>query len=56
MKYKVQFEFYGRKMQTEVEATSGMEAKNIISNKIIFHKVIPISPDVDFIKDFFGFK
>ena len=40
MNYTIYFEFYGRKMKTDVEAGSSNEAKEIIRNKIIFKKTV----------------
>ena len=37
--YKVYFEFYGRKMQTNVLAENEEKAKEMIKNKIVFHEV-----------------
>ena len=56
MRYNVFYEFNGRKMRTEVEAGSVEQAKHIIEKRIIFHKVVKSTTDVDFLKDFFGFK
>ena len=59
MKYEVYFEFFGRKMRMEVEAATEQAAKNIITNRIIFFKVVthkPKYPSDEFIKDFFGMK
>lgn len=58
MKYEVYFEFFGRKMHTEVDAPSEQAAKNIITNRIIFFKVVAKKSDksVEFLKDFFGMK
>lgn len=39
-KYAVFFEIYGKKMKTIIESFSEEEAKKIVQNKIIFHKVI----------------
>jgi hypothetical protein len=38
-KYTVYFELFTKKMKTEVIAANEHEAKEIIRNKIIFHKV-----------------
>ena len=38
-KYTVYFELFTKKMKTEVIAANEQEAKEIIRNKIIFHKV-----------------
>lgn len=56
MKYKVYFEFFGRKMQYEVYAGSIEQAKQLIEKRIIFHKVEKSHDDVDFIKEFLGIK
>lgn len=56
MKYKVYFEFFGRKMQHDVEAGSIDQAKHIIEKKIIFHKVEKVRDDVDDLMDIFGMK
>lgn len=56
MKYRIYFEFFGRKMQCEVEAGSIDQAKQLIEKKIIFHKVEKSHDDVDFIKEFLGIK
>ena len=40
MKYTVYFELFGKKMQTTVSANSVEEAKKVIHNKIVFHKVV----------------
>jgi hypothetical protein len=60
MKYEVYFEFFGRKMRMEVDATSEQAAKNIITNKIMFHKVKlkKVSDDdvVNHLKNMFGMK
>lgn len=56
MRYKVFFEFFGRKMQHEVEAGSIDQAKHLIEKKIIFHKVEKSHDDVDYIKRVLGLK
>ena len=38
-KYTVYFELYGKKMKTVVDARDTIDAKNIIKDKIIFHKI-----------------
>jgi hypothetical protein len=38
-KYTVYFELYGKKMKTVVDARDTIEVKNIIKDKIIFHKI-----------------
>lgn len=56
MKYEVYFEFFGRKMRTEVDAGNIEQAKRIIETRIIFHEVRRKKDDVDFIKEFLGIK
>lgn len=58
MKYTVYFELYNRKMKTEVEAGSIEQAKHIITNKIIFHKVVKSKDDdiVEHLKGVFGMR
>ena len=60
MKYEVYFEFFGRKMRMEVEAATEQAAKNIITNRIIFHgvKLKKVSDDdiVNQMKNMFGMK
>ena len=58
-KYTVYFEMYGKKMKTSVMAQNIEHAKWLVTNQIVFHKVVPIveqQDDVEFLKDFFGFK
>lgn len=38
-KYILFFELYGKKMKTVIEARSASDAKNILKDKIIFHKI-----------------
>jgi uncharacterized lipoprotein YehR (DUF1307 family) len=38
-KYTVYFELYGKKMKTEVYAKDSVDAKKVIKDKIIFHKI-----------------
>ena len=44
MKYTILFELYGKKMKTDVDAATPHQAqeelKEIIANKIIFHKIL----------------
>lgn len=63
MKYKVYFELFGKKMQTEVYAKSEIQAREIIECKIIFHKIEEvIEPKINdnsmfnSLKDLFGMK
>jgi hypothetical protein len=55
--YKVFFEFYGRKMCTNVDAENETKAKEIIKDKIIFPRVQELKKydaDADF-EDFIDF-
>lgn len=58
MKFVAYFEFFGKKMKTEIEADDAEQAKKIISNKIIFHKVVvkSITDDdmLNHLKNIFG--
>jgi hypothetical protein len=56
MKYKVYFEIYGKKMQTETSAGSDEEAMENIANKIIFHKIERVGGDeaLNNLKSIFG--
>ena len=63
MKYKVYFELFGKKMQTEIYAKSEIHAKEIIECKIIFHKIEEVKEPVpsdesmlNTLKDLFGMK
>jgi len=38
-KFKVYFEIFGKKMKTSITANSKEEAKQLLMEKIIFHKV-----------------
>lgn len=51
-KYTVYFELYGKKMKTVIDARDTIEAKNIIKDKIIFHKIE--ADKSNDIKDVFG--
>lgn len=55
-KYKVYFELFGKKMVTEVSALEADRAKEIVKNKIVFHKVEPImnNDDKKRVQDFFN--
>jgi hypothetical protein len=63
-KYDVYFEIYGKKMKAKVFADSMTEAKMKITEKIIFHKIVPNPNDefneasdiLDQMSDMFGFK
>jgi len=56
-KYKIYFEVFGKKMQTEVFASSQKHAKKIIREKIKFHKIkeISLDPDLEYLKKMFGY-
>ena len=56
MNYTVYFEFYGRKMKTDVEADSSNEAKEIIRNKIKFDKVVNNDDTFQNLMDAMGLK
>jgi hypothetical protein len=49
--YKVKFELYGKKMQTEIEAESIRDAENKIRQKVVIHEVRRIDSD-DFMTSF----
>ena len=54
-KYRVYFEFYGKKMQTTVTASSMTEAKTIVRNNVNFLKIVNETEDpVDYLKNIFG--
>lgn len=48
----VYFELYGKKMKTSVKASSDEEAKKIIKEKIIFHKIQDAGNSMDDISGF----
>jgi hypothetical protein len=50
-KYTVYFELYGKKMKTEVYAKDSVDAKKVIKDKIIFHKIE--ADNSNYIKDAF---
>ena len=51
--HKIYFELFGKKMCTTVTANSRDQAKEIIREKIIFHKIeVAKNKDDDFIDDF----
>ena len=64
MVYEVYFEIDGKKLRTKVSVENAFDAMNKIEKKmgtkdIIYHKTIMVpikSNDVDFLKNFFGFK
>jgi hypothetical protein len=51
-KYTVYFELYGKKMKTEVYAKDSVDAKKVIKDKIIFHKIE--ADNSNDVKDAFG--
>lgn len=53
-KYKLYFEFYGKKMQTTVIAKSELEAKQKVKDNLTFLKIVPEEDPVDFLKNIFG--
>jgi 1-deoxy-D-xylulose 5-phosphate reductoisomerase len=56
MKYRVYFEFFGRKMQTVVDANDENAVRGIIRNKIIFYSIKAEDDTFDRIMDIFGMK
>ena len=66
MKYRVQFEFFGKHMQTVVDAKNVKNAKKIVSDRLNFLSVdreseptpSPMTDDgvVDFLSGTFGWK
>ena len=62
MLYEVYFEIDGKKMRTKVTAENAFDAMNKIQIKmkttnIRYYKTVKVKDmDVDFLKDFFGFK
>lgn len=46
MNYSVKFEIYGKRMKTEIEATSKAEAMQKVIGKLIFHE-IEAKPDIE---------
>ncbi len=51
--YKVYFEFYGKKMKTTITASTEVEAKGLIKDKIKFIKV-ERENNLDSFKNIFG--
>ena len=49
-RYKIYFEFYGKKMSTTVMAENEFQAKNQVRNRINFLKIE--APDEDFLNHF----
>jgi hypothetical protein len=64
--YIIYFEIFGKKMKTIVDAPSKSEAKKVVKNKIIFHKIEGEEDieannnakgfDLDGLKDFLGIR
>lgn len=54
-KFKIYFEFYGKKMRTTVKAKDAKEAEQIVKNKINIKQVVA-EDEVDFLKNIFGIK
>ena len=52
--YTVYFEIYGKKMKATIEANSEKEAKELIKNKIKFHKIE--DNKVDYLRSIFNIK
>lgn len=52
--YTVYFEIYGKKMKATIEANSEKEAKELIKNKIKFHKIE--DNNVDYLRSIFNIK
>ena len=50
--YTVYFELFGKRMKTQVTATSEENARQIIRNKIIFHDVQKEDDIMDFLLGF----
>jgi len=46
-KYAYYVEFYGKKLKITMEAESIISGKNIIKDRIIFHKIVPMQKDSD---------
>lgn len=54
-KYKLKFEFYGRKMKTTVEANTDEQAREIVRNRVIILECKQQPPDLNddpFVKQF----
>ena len=58
-KFTVLFEIFGKKLKTDVMATSEEKAKQMIRDRIVFHAVResrPAEPTLQHLKDIFGMK
>lgn len=66
-RYKVYFEIYGKRLKTTVIANNLEDAKQIVKDKIVFHKIDDeddlflkkdgLPPDnIDFLKNILGIK
>jgi hypothetical protein len=56
--YTVYFEIFGKKMKVEVKAVSQDAARNVVRQKLIFHKVVLEETDrtVEELMNLFGIK
>ena len=56
-KYTVFFEIYGKKLKTVVYAESEAKAREIVKNKVVFHKIEEVAdPQVEYLKNLFNIK
>lgn len=53
IEYKIYFEFYGKKMKTNVMASSVNEAQQIVKNNVNFIKIVPKKKTIDYLKNIF---
>lgn len=60
MKYKVEFEIFGKVMRGEIEANGEEDAKYLtlgrVMRKVKFRKIVPVDDQVDFLMGIFGIK
>lgn len=47
MKYKVKFEFFGKRLQTTIEAKSEADAKYLIMGRVNFIEIVRAKKDDD---------
>jgi extradiol dioxygenase family protein len=54
MTFRIKFEFYGRKMQTDIEADTEEQAKEQVRNRLKFFgvKIVDLPKDWDFLTEF----
>jgi hypothetical protein len=54
--FEISFELFGKKMRTTISATNESNAKKIILDKIIFHKIVVKNDNNsdDYLNDFMG--